>query len=440
MTTDVYMSSTYPGGGLAKTHLLADDHLSINRHSMLSTDIYESTDTITEDEMRREEKVLLFFVFLILKWILSPFILTGSGLTIVVILKFIKRMTPTHVAIAFLSLAGTFVGIVPLLNLVVYLLEDSGQGDIICGVMSWAKIMAAWLKIWAIVLIAIERFILVTSWKWHRNHWTSRKQTFLCFTFGVCGVLVATIFSLLGDPDLRYGNCYIILMSENKGLVHAVTFPIQAVITFSLVYCYLRIYYVTKENRKNLALSQNSSNQSNFKKEKKTTIVIAIILISYLVGTMPATLYGLMALNNQAIWKVEWWEFCRLLWHIEAFSNNFVYPWRVPEFKEGYRKILCRCFRKCHGVRIVSWHNVKLRGMNLPLEPRREFESSGLALSSPAVDTEAGSSTTRTSRLSDKPRQKKKFQFSFEREVIAGRRNEEECSSEVEVSTIYLAD
>ena len=346
-------------------------------------------------------------------------------------------MNPTHAAIAFLALAGIFVGIVPLLNMVVYLLEDSVQADIVCGVMSWVKIMATWLYAWAIMLIAVERFILVTAWKWHRNHWTSPKQAFLSFAFGVSGLLLATLVSVLGDSDLRYGDCYIMRMSEKKRLIFAVLLPSQAVIIFSLVYCYLRIYHVMRENRKNLVLNQNNSNQSNFKKEKNTTILIAIILISYLVGTMPGTIYGLMTLNNPTIWKIEWWEFCRVLWYIEAFLNNFIYAWKVPEFKEGYRKILCYCFRQCRGIRIVPLRIVKPRGMNLPLEPRRDFESSGAALSSQAVGieaVEAGSSITRTTRVSDKPRQTNKF------EVIDERRNEEECSTDVEVSTIYLAD
>ena len=46
--------------------------------------------------------------------ILPPFILTGNGLTVVVVWKYVKKVT--LVVIAFLALEGVFVGIVPVLG------------------------------------------------------------------------------------------------------------------------------------------------------------------------------------------------------------------------------------------------------------------------------------------------------------------------------------
>ena len=64
MVTDVYVSSTCPDGGSTETHLTAaDDQMSINRRRMLLTDVYESTDIITDDEISADEKVLLFSFF-----------------------------------------------------------------------------------------------------------------------------------------------------------------------------------------------------------------------------------------------------------------------------------------------------------------------------------------------------------------------------------------
>ena len=499
MATDVRVSSTYPSRGFTENHLQADDYISISTSNMQTTHDYESTDMTTDDETTADETVLLVFILLVLKWILSPFILTGNGLTIIVVMKYIKKITPTHVVIAFLALAALFVGIVPLLNLVVYLLGDSVQAENICIVITWAKIMAIWLNVWAIMLIAVERFILVTSWKWYDNHLTSRVQAYLCVALGICGLLLATLFSFWAKTEFSYGDCYIVTMSENKFTVYAIMIPSQVVITSSLVYCYLRICHFIRKNRKNLASSQNSSNESNFRKETKTTVLITIILMAYLVGTVPATIYGLMTSHNPAIWKAEVWEFFRLTWYIVALLNNFIYAWKVPEFQHGYRKMLC-CFQKCRAIRIVPWHNVQPRGMNFPLEPRREFDSSGTALGNSAVDIEAGSCTTKHTELSSRSPQvlAKKFEFSFDsgfkqrdqfkinsqnegssgkqrrqskitdhdcsgvenntietgargrvqsrnnlyfkREVVLEKVNEAECSSEVEVSTIYLED
>ena len=46
--------------------------------------------------------------------ILPPFILTGNGLTVVAVWKYVKKVT--LVVIAFLALEGVFVGIVPVLG------------------------------------------------------------------------------------------------------------------------------------------------------------------------------------------------------------------------------------------------------------------------------------------------------------------------------------
>ena len=76
----------------------------------------------TDDEMTTEQYSTLLFALLIFRWILSPLILAANSLSIIVIVKYIKKVTPTHVGIAFLAIAGLFVGIVPLLSLAFYLM------------------------------------------------------------------------------------------------------------------------------------------------------------------------------------------------------------------------------------------------------------------------------------------------------------------------------
>ena len=455
--------------------------MSSSASNMLPTHVYEPTDITPYDETTAEEAVIFIFVLLILKSIMSPLILTVNSCTIIVVIKYIKKITPTHIVIAFLAVAGVFVGIVPLLNLVAYLVGDSVQAEIICGVLNWAKVMSIWLSVWAIMLIAVERFILVTSWKWHRKHLTLRVQAYLCLGLGFCGLALATLFSFRAKTEFSYSDCYIVKVSDNMFLVYIFMIPSQIVITCSLVYCYLTIYHFIRKNKKNLVSSQNSSKDSNVKKETKTTVLIAIILIAYLFGTLPASIYRLMATRSPAIWKVEVWESFRLLWYIVTLLNNFIYVWKVPEFQEGYRKILC-CLQRCRAKRIVPWHNVRLRGMNFPLEPRREFEISGAALSSAAVAVDVASRTTKVTCLSN--RQVRMFRFPFDsifkqsgqpkvssqneaasrkqetksnlseddcsgdgfrsgaNESAKGRKNLylAECSSEAEVSTIYLDD
>ena len=95
-----------------------------------TTDVYQSynnvstDDDMTKDKFTRKEHLTASFTLGMFMWILSPVILICNGLTIIVVMKYIKKVTPTHVVIAFLAFSGLFVGIVPILSLTLYLVGD----------------------------------------------------------------------------------------------------------------------------------------------------------------------------------------------------------------------------------------------------------------------------------------------------------------------------
>ena len=139
-----------------------------------------TTDSETaKDEITRKEQSALTFVLRMFMWILSPIILTCNGLTIIVVMKYIKKVTPTHVVIAFLAFAGLFVGILPIFSLV----GDSVQSKSINDLNGWVTIAARSLSISGIVLIAVERCFLVTSLKLYQKYLTVHRQVGLCIAF-----------------------------------------------------------------------------------------------------------------------------------------------------------------------------------------------------------------------------------------------------------------
>ena len=177
-----------------------------------------------------------------------------------------------------------------------------------------------------------------------------RRQVYLCIAFGVCLLVSASIYTLMVHSGLRFGDCYAILkMSQLKSrlglIVYIVTMTPFALVTCCIAYCYLRLCHVIWKHGKALASSQSSSYQNNFQKEKKTTVTIAIILTVYFVGKGPAFFYQLLTMNDVVHWKIELFDFFCLLWYITALADSFIYAWKVPEFKEGYRRILC-CLRR----------------------------------------------------------------------------------------------
>ena len=330
----------------------------------------------TEDGTSAVENPILYFTSDMCMVILSPFILACNVLTIIVVKRYIKKVTPTHVVIAFLAFAGLFVGVLPLLSLALYLIGDSVHLRYISNFNVWITVVARTLNISAIMSIAVERCLLVTSSEFYHKYVSVRRQLGLCIGLCIYSLLFATIYTFKADSELKQTNAYQMLLQGRFFLVAYLIFLlIYALETCILTFCYLKIYLFLWKQRKIVYPSQNSLQQNNFQKEKKTTVLIAIILTVYLVGTLPSIFYLFLSKKYPKIWRIELFKYLRLVWCLTTLADTFIYAWKVPEFQEGYHKILC-CLRRARIIQVVPISSVQSSGSNRPLEPRREFQSS----------------------------------------------------------------
>ena len=349
-------------------HTTTDSCPDTTGHTCLDQNMTADDYNTTNDEIPSDQHSALIFALLLFKWILFPFIVTGNGLTIIVVMKFVKKITPSHVGIAFLSVAGLLAGIVPFLNLIIQLMRDSVH---LRYIYLWLFLFTAGLNISAMLLIAFERLLLVTSWKFHQKHLTVRRQVGLCMAFSVYFFLSAGILTLLTDPEFKYGA--VVPRSKMKGIISVLVIPTYTLATCTILYCYLKICLFIWKQRKTLISSQSNPNQQHFQKEKKTTVLIAIILTLYLSGTLPTFVYALLVGNNPKILKPILFVIFRLLWYVATLIDTFVYAWKVPDFQQGYRKILCcLCNVRSRTIQVAPVLNVLPCGSSLPLEPRRE--------------------------------------------------------------------
>ena len=291
-------------------------------------------------------------------------------MTIIVVMKYINSLTPAHVTITFLALAGLFVGLVPVLSLTFYLVGDSAHSKYIYGLNTWVTGAARILGTYAVLLIAVERCFLVTSLQLYQKYWTVRRQVALCTSFCVLCLLLATIYTLQADYELGYGA---LKPQSEQSIINIFFIPSYALITFGLAFCYLKIHLFLWKTRKRLASSQNSSNQQNFQKERKTTVLIAIILTVYLFGTLPTVTYTMIIQRYPKMWNFELWEFLRVVWCVTALVDTFIYAWKVPEFRNGYCKLLC-CSRGFCKHQVAPEPYVQHSENNLPLETRTECD------------------------------------------------------------------
>ena len=351
-----------------------DESLHYNTTDMSLFFLNATTDEeTTQDKMNTDEDEVFSFTIGIFMWILSPFILTANSLTIIVVMKSIKKVTPTHVVIAFLAFAGLFVGMIPLLSLIFYLVGDSVNSEYTNDLKVWLYWTARTLNVSAIMLVAVERCFLVTSWKLYLKCLTVRRQVGLCIAFCVYSFLFATIFALMADSELEHQqriSHHLILQRNVVFLTRFLLLPFYSIKTCILAFCYLTIFVFLWKHRKAVTSSQNSSSQQNFKKEKKTTVLMLIIITLYMIGTFLPLVHALIAQKYPKLWKIELFKSINLVWYAISLLDTFIYAWKVPEFNKEYRKILC-CLRRSRIIQVVSASNVQPRGINLPLEPRR---------------------------------------------------------------------
>ena len=398
--TDDYLGTTtdgYHDTSVRASEMSMDQDMSTDEHWLHynTTDVNQSSQNLTTgyhqatDEITSSEISSLVFTLLVTRSILSPFILTCNGLTLIVVMKYIKKITPTHVVIAFHAFAGLLVGVIPLSHLAAYLAGISARSKYIFRIMVWGIRVARYLNVSAIMLIAVERFFLLTSWKMYRKYLTVKRQVVLCAVFGIYCFLLGTIFNLLVDFELKNGT--FVPVYEEKAAVWALLVPSSVIPSCILMYCYLKIVVFLWKQRKTLAITQNCLNQSNFQKEKKTTVLIAIVVTVYLVGTLPVFLYVMIITENPKTMNAELLEFMRLIWCVTALVDFFLYAWKVPSFQKGYWKILC--LGKSRVIQVAPWSSVQPFRSSLPLEPRRQFgvtlSSQGTAMK--AVSTGEGS-------------------------------------------------
>ena len=399
--TGVWVSR--PIGNSVDISLQADDWLTATiPFNLMSTDTYQPHENVTSDDNKTTDKYpIVLFTVLIFKWILSPFLFIENVLTITVVVRYIRKVTPTHVVITFHSISGLFVAIIQPFNVVPFFRGDSLNSKHLCGFLTWVNFVAFGLNICAVLLIAIERCFLVTSFQLHRKFLTARRQVYLCVGISVCHLLSATIYTMMVESDLRYGDCCLLSVSpQTRGVVYFVSMAPYVVVSCSIAYCYLRICrFVWKQGRA-LASNQNSSIQNSFQKEKRTTVTIVIILTVYVAGTAPAFIYSLLTLQYAKFWKTELYEFFQLLWNVAAITDSFIYARKIPEFKEGYRKILC-CLRKSHRIQVIPLRKVESPRNNLPLEPSRDLGSFGSTTNHPTACIASGTRTTETTSLLD---------------------------------------
>ena len=294
---------------------------------------------------------------------MSPFILLSNGLTVVIVTKYVKKVTPTHVAVTYLAITDFMVGITPWFYLTSNLTQSYWKHwRNWCTFAVWFDYVSSALSTVAVMFVAVERCFLITKWVLYQKHYTVRKQNIISgvsASFVSEGVTADIAFTSV-NPVL--GKCYFDLITTRNvfGFILELIFSI---IPFILILSYVRIIYFLWKQRRLVAARQQIQNQPT--RERKTTILMALIVSIYLSTTVPAWIYPITLSEYVTIHQVGTLDIFICIFYCNTLVNPTLYASRIPVFKETYGKIFSR----------IPWFGRnRIDRMNASLEPRRNVD------------------------------------------------------------------
>ena len=304
----------------------------------------------------------LSFYICILKCCLSPWILHGNGLTVVIATRFVTKVTPTHVAVGYLALIDFMIGMTPWFHLITYLTQGYKHWRNWCTFTAWVDCFLVTQNTTAIMLVAVERCFCITKWKWYSNKYTVARQKLISGASCLFLLLMSIIYIILGEVDPKYGNCYFDLI-KNRKLVNYKFLPTFVVVFSVFSLCYGKIIHF-------LCIDKRSAMQRNHQSRmKRTTSLIALVVTIYTLTTVPTIIYITILSEDVTRIQVQILNILIFVYYCNSIVNPIIYTFRIPEFKKAYCKILDRiCNRRRNEVSVI---NPSGNNMNIPHESRR---------------------------------------------------------------------
>ena len=360
------------------------DYTSLLALGFLSPFITPETETKQSSYNNLKKEYSVFsFVLCVFTCVLSIPIVTGNGLTLTIIVRRVKK-SPSYVSVGFLTCTDLLVGFTPWFFLTMYLNIDLLQDKVFCIFSAWFEGFVICLDVLAIFLITCERYLLITNWQLHRKYLGVRRQVYVSAGCVILSFVINTASFMTGEVLPMYGSCYWAL-DTNKKLDYLLTIPIYTIVLLVIIYCNSCTVLFVWRHKLKLITNQNAMNERDFKKEKKTTVIQAIILSFFLCSTLPLVIHSGLISDDPSKKDIALLDALIFIWKTSALVNPFIYAWRVPDIQEGYQKICDRLICKRRRNQVFPFHGI--RGRDGPLQPRREFvnrqnetdDSNGLA-------------------------------------------------------------
>ena len=346
-----------------------------------TTDVNTSVITMVTTTAPSSEQFfdLAFWIFIVYCF-LSPLILLGNGLTIVTVTRYVTKVTPALVAVGYLAVADFMIGLTPWFQLATYLTQGYKYWRNLCTFGAWFENISVSLNLNAVMLIAIERYFMITKWDMYQRKYTVGKHGIATSITTVVFLVLGAFSHIVGQVIPTYGRCYFAFM-RRKGITLMLRATVYTTITTMLIVSYVRIVYFLWKERRSVGVI-TGQNQNQFNLMKRTTMLVTLVVTIYLITTVPAAIYlsVLSTVSGDDVTRshVHVLGILSFIYYCNSIINPIIYASRIPVFKEAYCKIFRRVFRTGKNqIDVLHVHEVnlpELGGSNFPMETRRDSE------------------------------------------------------------------
>ena len=274
------------------------------------------------------------FYICVVECCLSLLTLLGNGLTVVIVTKYLKKVSPTHVTVTYLAIADFTVGMMPWFHFTTYLTQGFKAWRNWCTLAAWFNYFSSCLNIVAVMFVSLERCFLITEWDLYQKKYTVTKQNVISGISASCVLLAVMADIALSDLNPKLGRCYFNFVTDENVLC-IISHLLFVIISFILVLSYVRIIYFLWKQRKSvegMSISQST-------RGKKTTILMALIVSIYLSTTVPLMVYSQTLPDVVMQHQIETLDIFICIFYCNAIVNTILYAARIPMFKEAYGKI-----------------------------------------------------------------------------------------------------
>ena len=281
----------------------------------------------------------------------AVFILTGNSFTILIFWKLRKRLKRASYLLINLAVADILVGI----SITIWLWNEialtadrqPSKTNLFENIVTTTDPLGLLASILSLALISLDRIMAIL---WPFRHRTLNSWYYYV-SVGVVWFLASFIAAVDASSDLYHTE-----RDDGLGLLMASIAIICSIMT--ITGAYLAIWISTKCSR--FPSNTCRTMEQNRKLAKTLFIVTALSIITCLPAGISLALRDY--LQNMNLFRVQ---ITVVAQYANSFLNPIIYCFKMPEFKESLRKLLCNCPRERLTVISESTREVTLRSFKI---------------------------------------------------------------------------